>query len=413
MRNLKEGIEKWIQQLKLTNQEKRLMKGVAIGTVVFTVLLLIIDNQSIGDVVFRNTYGEGNREELFQVKVEGIDESIELEVEISELQYDDDELVQAFQESIKQLDTLILGKNESVDTIYYDLNLVSEIPNTAIEVEWSWAPYEVLNAYGEIQEEVLVDEGTLVQLIGTLRYEEEEMRYVQNILILPLPKSELALLEESIQTQFIQANEQNPMEEVVNLPAEIDGNALVWYGAKSYRGFGILLMGIGIITLLVWRKEEEHRRDNRERLEEMMRDYPQIIYTFSLYIGAGMTVKNAWKRIVQEHGAERYAYAEMKRTHLEMMNGISEIECYEAFGRRCNIRCYHRMGLLFSQNVRKGTKGLMAVLEREASEAYEERKNRVRQEGEKAGTKLLMPMFLMLVVVLVIIIVPAFFSIQI
>ena len=48
-----------------------------------------------------------------------------------------------------------------------------------------------------------------------------------------------------------------------------------------------------------------------------------------------------------------------------------------------------------------------------SSEAFEQRKNRARQIGEKAGTKLLFPMLIMLVLVLVIIMVPAFWSMKI
>ena len=45
-------------------------------------------------------------------------------------------------------------------------------------------------------------------------------------------------------------------------------------------------------------------------------------------------------------------------------------------------------------------------------EIVEERKNQVKKLGEEAGTKLLLPMFLMLAVVLVIVIIPAFLSVQ-
>ena len=42
--------------------------------------------------------------------------------------------------------------------------------------------------------------------------------------------------------------------------------------------------------------------------------------------------------------------------------------------------------------------------------AWEERKNLARRLGEEAGTKLLLPLFLMLLVVMVIMVVPALFS---
>ena len=53
------------------------------------------------------------------------------------------------------------------------------------------------------------------------------------------------------------------------------------------------------------------------------------------------------------------------------------------------------------------------MLKLEAIQAFEERKAKARRLGEEAGTKLLLPMFLMLAIVLVIVIVPAFLSVQI
>lgn len=44
---------------------------------------------------------------------------------------------------------------------------------------------------------------------------------------------------------------------------------------------------------------------------------------------------------------------------------------------------------------------------------FEERKKQARKLGEEAGTKLMIPLFMMLAVVFIIVIVPAFFTIQI
>lgn len=52
----------------------------------------------------------------------------------------------------------------------------------------------------------------------------------------------------------------------------------------------------------------------------------------------------------------------------------------------------------------------MQMLEQEATASFTERKNNARKLGEKAGTKLLFPMLLMLGIVLVILMVPAFLS---
>ena len=49
----------------------------------------------------------------------------------------------------------------------------------------------------------------------------------------------------------------------------------------------------------------------------------------------------------------------------------------------------------------------MKLLELEAIDAFEERKNMAKKYGEEAGTKMLFPMIVMLVVVMGIIMLPA------
>ena len=63
-----------------------------------------------------------------------------------------------------------------------------------------------------------------------------------------------------------------------------------------------------------------------------------------------------------------------------------------------------------SQNLRRGNRRLLEVLERESTEAFEERKRYARVQGETAAAKLLIPMVLQLVIVLIILIVPACIS---
>ena len=93
-----------------------------------------------------------------------------------------------------------------------------------------------------------------------------------------------------------------------------------------------------------------------------------------------------------------------------MKSGVSESEAYLDFGKRCAVKRYKKLGALLSQNIRKGSSGMLPELEREVKEAFEERKAAARKAGETAGTRLLLPMMLMLAVVMLIIMVPAFMS---
>ena len=203
------------------------------------------------------------------------------------------------------------------------------------------------------------------------------------------------------------------------LPEMLDTNELRYYQAFNERGPVITVMGMMIGILLYALQKQNIRKAEEERKKQMIEDYPEVISKLTLYLGAGMTVKKAWRKITEgymkekEDKNERYVYEEMRQTCHEMDSGVTEAEGYENFGRRCDLQIYIRLGALLSQNLRKGTKGLSELLKLESIQAFEERKARAKRLGEEAGTKLLLPMFLMLVVVLIIVIVPAFLTMQI
>ena len=97
----------------------------------------------------------------------------------------------------------------------------------------------------------------------------------------------------------------------------------------------------------------------------------------------------------------------MCETDCNMQAGISEAMAYEQFGRRCNTREYMKLASLLQTNIKKGTRELRRLLENEAYDAFEKRKNMAKIKGEEATTRLLMPMLLMLVIVMAVIMVPA------
>jgi hypothetical protein len=69
-----------------------------------------------------------------------------------------------------------------------------------------------------------------------------------------------------------------------------------------------------------------------------------------------------------------------------------------------------KLASLLEQNRKTGLKNLRYLLEEEVAAAFEERKNIAKRLGEEAGTKLLLPLFLMLGIVMVMVVAPAFLS---
>ena len=102
------------------------------------------------------------------------------------------------------------------------------------------------------------------------------------------------------------------------------------------------------------------------------------------------------------------AYEELLYTCRELRSGISEGLAYEHFGKRAGLQEYIRLSALLAQNLKRGNSTLLERLREEAEKSGQERLQESKKMGEEAGTKLLVPMVLMLAVVMAVIMIPAF-----
>ena len=366
--------------------------------------------------IIRNPSGEGKRTEQLQVEIEGEEEKAFIQVEIGEQEYKAHEITDMFAEVMEELDEVVLGSNESFDRVEQDLHLVSSLEGYPVHIDWELDSYKVMNIYGEIQEDKLSEEGTMVEIRGIITYFEEKTVYIRNVMIYPVQLEGLELIVHQVQEAVSKQEESTRKEAAFVLPEEVAGRSLSWSKKKEYTGLYVIFFGVMLSAFLIYREKEQVRKLQVKRQEELARAYPAMVSKLNMLLGTGMTIRNAWEKIVQNYESQKgltgeaVVYEEMSIALKEMRGGISEGEAYERFGKRCELTNYMKLGALLSQNLRKGSKGLAALLQVEAIQAFENRKSLAKQRGEEAGTKLLMPMMGMLAVVLIMVMVPAFLT---
>ena len=147
-----------------------------------------------------------------------------------------------------------------------------------------------------------------------------------------------------------------------------------------------------------------------ERNRQLLTDYALLVNKLALYMGAGLSLRSAIIKIAQSADKTRFFAKELEIAVRELENGISEQRVIERFADRCGIPCYIKLSVLLNQNIRKGNNNLQKQLREEVKKAFEERKILAGKYAQEAGTKLLLPMVLMLIVVMIMIMYPAFVS---
>lgn len=338
----------------------------------------------------RNDYGKGKKVEELDVEIGNKKKKVRTSVEVSERQYSAKEVQELFSRIIRKMDRLILAGNETLDRVDEDLDLVTDIPGEPVKVSWELDRYDVMDIQGKLKEQNISEKGVLVKLNAVLTYtanEKEQASYQCVACVYPKKLSGEESTKKDVEEAIKKADTATKEKKKLILPEMLDTNELRYYQAFNERGPVITVMGMMIGILLYALQKQNIRKAEEERKKQMIEDYPEVISKLTLYLGAGMTVKKAWRKITEgymkekEDENERYVYEEMRQTCHEMDSGVTEAEGYENFGRRCDLQIYIRLGALLSQNLRKGTKGLSELLKLESIQAFEERKARAKRLG--------------------------------
>lgn len=353
---------------------------------------------------------EGIKSYELSASLDELTEDVDIVIQVEKVWMNEKEVEEAFEKAYVYLSEVIIAENASLDEVSSNLYFPDSIPNTDISVTWETENYQYIDSFGNITvTDFEKDFTTFVR--ATLSYKGYKEEYQFYLKLVPEKLDTRSQAIKEINKLLIEEEKKQRNEDKVVLPKEVDGKQVNFYKPQNKDGQGILLMGlllsIGIFILHDTKLSDEIQQKNKI----LERTYPEIVEKLTLLINAGMTIGRSWERMVLDYkkrGIFNYAYEEMEVTYYEIQKGQSEGKAYVAFGKRCKLHQYIKLGGLLDQNLKKGNKDLERLLAEEIREAFEDKKSRARQLGEEASTKLLMPMFLMLAVVLIICMAPAF-----
>ncbi len=367
------------------------------------------------DVMERGGYGLDRTVTLTALIGNGEEQREEtLSFEVGGLEYTQQE-IEAYMAQVRQrLPEEILGQNKDVDHVTEPLNLIREIDDIPVIISWTSSDYGLMDGSGTIQKTEIDREGELCMLTARLScqgVEEEELFYVR---ICPRDQSEEERLLEELRRAILEQESADRTAGEFTLPKEVEGNRVAWIRRENDNSVTIMLLAAALAVGTCFAGDRDLHKKAERRRRKFLLEYPEFVSRLVLLIGAGMTMRGAMYKIAEDYrnrtpGGSQIC-EQIVYTCNELDSGVSEAKAYYNLGRRCGEQHYIRLCMLLSQNLRKGTAELTALLKKESRDAFEERKRNARRLGEEAGTKLLLPMTVMLVIVMVMIMVPAFLS---
>ena len=166
-----------------------------------------------------------------------------------------------------------------------------------------------------------------------------------------------------------------------------------------------------ILVLLIpfWIDKELDKKINR-RKRAILIDLPEFINTLAVLINAGLPLNAALQKITRDRNAHRPLYKELRQLMVEINAGRSINQAYEDFAQRCKVPEITRFVSAVLQNLNRGTADLVYVLRMLSQEAWAQRKDIAKKQGEEASSKLVLPMVMVFLAVALIVLAPAMMS---
>ncbi|MCR5232847.1 MAG: type II secretion system F family protein [Lachnospiraceae bacterium] len=403
-----------------------------------------------GNMIMRNGYQGSPRNVRIRVRDIQTEESQVIDVKVSERKYSIPELEQMAAEADAVISEFMLAGNGSLDRITEDMDFPTSIKGCPFRISWRTDDPLLISSKGVLDRERLnklkekkdISEGIVIGIHAELSYEDYLYEMHMTGRVYQDNSDKEYSLAEYLKLMIDELDLNTREDEYLVLPERVENIGLVYEEVGGKKSVLLLLMVIVAAAAMYFREDQELINRVRRRDMELMNDYPVLVNKFVLFYSAGLTTRGIWSKLCRDYRIKRdkdekknrrdtgkkennkrmdinkkkgrkYLYEEMLLCEGWMNEGMGETAAYEAFAARCGLNRYRQFISLISQAMGKGRADLLPMLEREAQDAFTERKNRAKELGEEAGTKLLFPMMLMLLIVLIIVMVPAFVAFRI
>ena len=398
----------------------RKIKILVLGMVLFGLVLqgiyTIRGMKSVTEIK-RPGVGEDAEEITLNMKGEGINEEVTFQVDERLPSKEAVELL--FQEAKTEVDESFLGENPSTEEVSKKVVLRDEYANGLVGAKWSFSPTKIITSDGKINYQEM-EQDTIVLCTVDFEAYEQELSYSFPVIVMMPDANERDGFLYYVQKELSERNQRNQSEEEFELPSDVMGNHIEWKQNYPYTGLEISLLGVFMGILVVFGKKYDSYKVMEQKMRDFEDGYPEMISALTLYMGAGLSVCQAFEKIgqsyqkqLQKNGVKKDLYENVLILNREIKDGKNMRLAFEGFGRRCLHPAYKKMMMLFEQNMRKGNEYLLEQLEREEKNVYESRQRKIKMAGEVASTKLLIPMMGLLGMVLIVLVVPALFTIRI
>lgn len=383
--------------------------GITVGILMVFILISEYSSslQNTGNLLRR---GEESQQIALEVQTDQSDKTTIL-YELNPRRYTPAQIQEYVNRFQTQGESLILGENDNLQEVHTDLCLQDSYEDYPMQFVWESSDYRKIGQDGSVENENLTKPET-VQITAQIRYEQQVYEKSFTVRVVPKYLTTSQQREKEILAALRKADEEQKYTGQFRLPEKLFGEDVEYRMAEESAPILILAFLPVVLVAVYGAKDRDLEKELERRKKRLSYRYPEFVSKTQLLLGAGISMRNVFIRLSEDSSLGEELQGELKMVVRDLKNGMSLRDALERFGKRTANPLYIKFSALMIQNMKKGTEDLLFRLSGEMSEAFSLRKMQARQLGEEAGTKLLLPMILMLVVVMATLMIPAFLSFQ-
>lgn len=395
----------------------KLMGVTLCGGIVLTILVFVSNEMgkriSKEGEIIRNDYNGPVMEIPARVYSSRYGE-MDVDIVVDSRIYTEEEREQLFNKAEQWLEEVMAGENEGLDCVRQNLVFPDSYEDTDIAIEYGSGNYGLISGSGEVKNQDL-EQAETVLIRAEFSYDNAIRTKDYEVMVYPPVLTPMEEFKKALEEILITENMMQKENKTFLLPQKI-GEEQVSFREKGNKTF-LFIFFLGILCALCLYKGMDKDLDKlyEKRQQKLLFSYPEFVSKLALLTGTGISVTGAIRRIYMEKKDKKGEplYEELGIFIRGLDNGMLEEHALEELGKRSGLMQYRKFCSLLSTNMKKGSLNLKILLEKEAEEAFTNHQLQIKKLGEEAGTKLLLPMIMMLGVVVVIIMIPAFMTYQI
>lgn len=171
---------------------------------------------------------------------------------------------------------------------------------------------------------------------------------------------------------------------------------------KSWLGF---LVGMALAIIFPYGVQSGINSAIASKKDAILSEFPKMVSKLTLLVNAGMLLRRAWDEVAQSN-EEDVLYAEMRATSQDILEGMTIEQAMDAFASRCGVKEIRKFSSIYVQAIKRGASESIESMKIMADEAWEQKKQLSKQQGELAAQKLLVPNMIMFLGIMIVVVVP-------